>query len=62
MSARLTDREYAEVLNRPDAQRAMALRCEEDGHNWENCMSATFQLYQACKWCGEVKNRRYETL
>ncbi len=32
---------------------AMRVRCEEDGHSWENACSVFFQVYQVCKWCGE---------
>jgi len=32
---------------------AMRLRCEEDGHSWENACSITFQIYEVCKWCGD---------
>jgi len=34
-------------------QQAMRDRCELQGHEWENCCSAMFQVYTACKWCGE---------
>lgn len=50
---RLSDREYYAALNKPDARRAMELRCEEAGHEFENCLSWNFQVYQECKWCGE---------
>jgi hypothetical protein len=46
-----------ELLYKHDVREAMRERCEEQGHDWENCCSATFQLYQACKWCGETKAR-----
>jgi hypothetical protein len=32
-----------------------AERCREQGHVWENCCSIMFQVYQRCKWCGEVR-------
>lgn len=32
---------------------AMKGRCEETSHDWENCASVMFQVYQRCKWCGE---------
>ncbi len=34
---------------------AMHDRCHEDHHCFENCMSATFQIFMRCKWCGEIK-------
>ena len=27
-------------------------RCESQGHEWENCCSILFEVYQRCKWCG----------
>src|SRR5689334_2587127 len=32
---------------------AMRDRCQEQGHQWENCCSFTFRVYMRCKWCGE---------
>lgn len=40
------------VLHKPDVQVAMRGRCEEQGHDFENCCSMMFQIYQQCKWCG----------
>lgn len=34
---------------------AMRDRCYEQGHEWDNCCSAFFQVYQRCKWCGETR-------
>ena len=42
---------YESVRYNDDVQLAMAARCEEQGHDWENCASVTFQIYQSCKWC-----------
>ena len=39
-----------------EIEKAMAKRCEEEGHQMENAMSLTFQVYQICKWCGEIKS------
>ena len=50
---RLSDREYAALMNKPDVQEAMKLRCEEERHEWDNCCSMLMQIYQQCKWCGE---------
>ena len=30
----------------------MRVRCEEDGHVWENACSVMLRVYQVCKWCG----------
>jgi hypothetical protein len=49
---RLNDRDYAALLNDEKVQQAMRFRCEEERHDFENCMSFTFQVYQQCKWCG----------
>lgn len=35
-----------------DTRRTHEGRCEEQGHQWENCCSPTFRIYQQCKWCG----------
>lgn len=29
-----------------------AERCEAQGHDFENCMTVLFQVYQQCKYCG----------
>lgn len=36
-----------------DVQFSMRARCEEQGHEFENCCSIVFQVYQQCKWCGD---------
>jgi ribosomal protein L24E len=36
-----------------DVLDAMRDRCHEEGHEYQNCMSVLFQVYQRCKWCGE---------
>ncbi len=30
-------------------------RCEDQGHEWENCCSIFLEIYQRCKWCGEKR-------
>ena len=30
-------------------------RCEEEGHDMQNAMDATFKVYMMCKWCKEVQ-------
>ncbi len=35
-----------------ETREAMADRCHEEGHNYDNCMSVMFRVYQKCKWCG----------
>ena len=34
---------------------AMRDRCEEQGHEFDNCCSMFLQVYQRCKWCGETR-------
>lgn len=34
---------------------AMKDRCAETSHVFENCCTSMFNIYQRCKWCGEVK-------
>ena len=41
-----------ELLTHDDVRDAMRERCEETNHDYENCCSFTFQVYQKCKWCG----------
>ncbi len=41
-----------ELLERADVKEAMRIRCEEDGHDYENCCSFLLQVYRRCKWCG----------
>ena len=45
-------KEYERIKFTPSVCLAMKARCEEQGHEWENCASITFQAYTACKWCG----------
>ncbi len=39
-----------------EGQDEMRERCEEQGHDWENCCSVILQVYQRCKWCGEIRH------
>lgn len=55
MTPRLNDREYNAIINRPEARQAMALRCEETGHDRENGLTASLRLVLVCKWCGEQR-------
>ena len=48
-------RRYEETKHDEDVLLAMAARCEEQSHDWENCATALLQVYQACKWCGQTK-------
>lgn len=48
---RLTDREFAALMDGQDVRLAMLLRCEEQGHDYENCCSTFLRIYQKCKWC-----------
>jgi hypothetical protein len=46
--------EYLEkLLPHHEVKFAMRGRCEEQGHQFENGMSAAFQMVEICKWCGE---------
>jgi hypothetical protein len=44
---------YERIAHEPNVKLAMRARCEEQGHEWEGCCTAMFQIYQGCKWCGE---------
>lgn len=50
---RLNDREYQKLMSDDKVRQAMQLRCEEERHDFENCCSMMFHVYQECKWCGE---------
>lgn len=47
--------EFEKIRNDPKVVFAMSARCEEQGHEFENCCSITLAIYQRCKWCGERK-------
>lgn len=38
-----------------ETKQAMRDRCYEQGHDYENCMSSMFSIYQKCKWCGDMR-------
>ena len=52
----LTDKEVDHRMLRlkesGDVREAMTIRCEEDGHDYQNCMSFVLHVYQECRWCG----------
>lgn len=65
----MTDSEIKELLQRGEYQvekasqevrLAMAERCLDQGHDYENCCSVFFRIYQRCKWCGEERGRARE--
>jgi len=31
-------------------------RCEEQGHDYVNCVNIFLRLYKGCKWCGDAKS------
>ncbi|KKK57491.1 hypothetical protein LCGC14_3053950 [marine sediment metagenome] len=34
-------------------QEAMAIRCEENGHEYDGCVPFDFScVYRECRWCG----------
>ena len=35
-------------------------RCETQGHEWENCLTASIPMhvYQECKWCSVTRTTR----
>lgn len=42
-----------ELLQNNEVREAMRERCDEQGHDFENCCSAWLEVYQRCKWCGQ---------
>ncbi len=46
-------KQYEKIRYDENVKIAMRARCEEQGHDFENCCSVTFRIYKACKWCGE---------
>ena len=52
----LTDKEIdsrmARLCQSEDVREAMAIRCEEDGHDNRGCIPFDFsRVYQECRWC-----------
>jgi hypothetical protein len=41
-----------ELLDRPEVREAMRIRCEQDGHSWQDACSPLLQIYKVCDWCG----------
>ena len=46
---------YEAIRYKPDVVLAMEARCEEDGHDYENGLTASMQFVQVCKWCGRYQ-------
>lgn len=44
-----------ELLAKPEVKEAMRIRCEETQHEWEGACTVFLQVYQVCKWCGEMR-------
>jgi hypothetical protein len=42
-----------ELLTQRDVRDAMRLRCDANGHEWENGCTVFLQVVKICKWCGE---------
>lgn len=42
-----------ELLQKSEVVEAMRERCEEQGHDYEPCLSMMFDYFMRCKWCGE---------
>jgi hypothetical protein len=38
-----------------ETKEAMNDRCQTQGHEFDNCCSMFFRVYQRCKWCGEER-------
>lgn len=54
-----------ETMTTTPKQAAMFQRCLEQGHEWENCCSTRFRIYQRCKWCGlpnDAGTEEYENM
>ncbi len=49
----LLDEQLERLLVNDDVRRAMALRCEEEGHQYRNGISVSFVLTNICRWCGD---------
>ena len=46
-------RRARELLAKSEVREAMRIRCEEEEHEREYGVTATFQLSSVCKWCGD---------
>lgn len=44
-----------ELLSRPEVVDAMAIRCEEQGHEWEGGIVGILTVVRVCKWCGDMR-------
>jgi hypothetical protein len=52
---RISWQEGYDRAKRDEVLIAMLERCAEQGHDYENCCSLMFRIYQRCKWCGEER-------
>ena len=50
-----SDHRLRKKLDEPESRELMELRCEEQGHDYENCITIMLQVYRKCKWCGMVR-------
>ena len=55
LAQRIAWQEGYDRAKRDEVLIAMRERCESQGHDYENCCSFTFRIYQRCKWCGEER-------
>lgn len=55
LSQKIAWQEGYDRAKRDEVRRAMEERCAEQGHDYENCRSFMFRVYQRCKWCGEER-------
>ena len=42
------------LLRKPDVREAMRARCESQGHQMENGITANFVFRETCSWCGDT--------
>lgn len=51
----IREKELRDLLDNPEVQRAMAMRCEEVCHEWDYGLTPLFETVHICKWCGKRK-------
>ena len=43
------------LLHSRDVREAMRVRCESQGHDYENGLTVGFQFVRVCAWCGDQR-------
>ncbi len=49
------EKQLNRLLVNDKVKQAMELRCEIQGHEWDNACSIGLQIYEICQWCGKTR-------